>query len=58
MAQKRSFDPVKRHRLLAFFLITYGISWGIPGLALLLSTLTEAFEVSLREYSPPSYLVI
>lgn len=53
-----SFDYVKKHRLLVFFLITYGISWGIPGLALLLSALTRAFEVSLEEYSPLSYLVI
>lgn len=55
---KGSFDFVKRHRLLVFFLITYGISWGIPGLALLLSALTRAFAVSLEEYSPLSYLVI
>ena len=55
---KGSFDFVKQHRLLVFLLTTYGISWGIPGLALLLSALTRAFEVSLEEYSPLSYLVI
>jgi membrane protease YdiL (CAAX protease family) len=49
---------MKRHRLLAFFLITYGISWGVPGVALLLSALTGAFEVSLREHTFLSYLVI
>lgn len=48
----------KRHRLLSFFLITYGISWGIPGIALLLSTVTGKFEVSLQEYSPLSYIAI
>jgi membrane protease YdiL (CAAX protease family) len=58
IAQNSSFDFVKRHRLLTFFLVTYGISWGIPSLALLLSALTGAFEVSLEEYSPLSYLVI
>jgi membrane protease YdiL (CAAX protease family) len=47
-----------RGRLLAFFLITFGISWGIPGLALVVASLTGAFEVSLRQYSPLSYLVI
>jgi membrane protease YdiL (CAAX protease family) len=58
MMQDNSFYFIRRHRLLTFFLITYGISWGIPGLALLLSALTRAFEVSLEEYSPLSYLVI
>ena len=43
---------------MAFFLVTYGISWGLPGLAFLLSALTGAFEVSLREYSPLMYLTI
>ncbi|MEW5868532.1 MAG: CPBP family intramembrane glutamic endopeptidase [Chloroflexota bacterium] len=58
MQQNRLLEFVKRHRLLAFFLITYGISWGIPGLALLLSAWTRAFEVDLAEYSPLSYLAI
>lgn len=54
--QNRLFDFLKRHRLLSFFIMTYGISWGIPGFALLLSALTGAFEVSLEEYSPLSPL--
>lgn len=58
MVPEQSLDFIKRHRLVTFFLITYGLSWGIPGLALLLSALTGTFEVSLREYSPLSYLVI
>lgn len=49
---------MKRHRLLAFFLITFGISWGIPAVLIVLSKLTGAFEVSLKEYSALSYLVI
>jgi membrane protease YdiL (CAAX protease family) len=46
------------HRLSAFFALTFGIAWGIPGLALLLSALTGAFEASLEEFSPLSYLAI
>ena len=56
--QNNRLNFVKRHRLLSFFLITYGISWGIPGIALLISAWTGAFEVSLREYSPLSYIAI
>jgi hypothetical protein len=58
IAKKPSLSQMKHHRLLAFFLITYGIAWGIPGLALLLAALTGAFTVSLKEYSPLSYLII
>ncbi len=49
---------MKRHRLLAFFLLTFAISWGVPGILLLLSAATGAFEVSLERSSPLSYLVI
>jgi len=49
---------MKHHRLLAFFLITFGISWGIPAVLIVLSKLTGAFEVSLKEYSALSYLVV
>lgn len=58
MEDKRLSGLLGRHRLRAFFLLTYGISWGIPGLALLLSALTGTFEVSLREYTPLMYLAI
>ena len=54
MRWRKSGGTVWRH----FFLITYGITSGIPGLALLLSALTGAFTVSLEEYSPLSYLAI
>jgi membrane protease YdiL (CAAX protease family) len=47
-----------RRPLLAFFLITFGISWGIPGLALLIAALTGAFEVALGQYDPLWYLVV
>ena len=49
---------MKRHRLVAFFLLTFAISWGVPGILLLLSAATGAFEVSLERSSPLSYLVI
>lgn len=49
---------MKKHRLLAFFLLTFAISWGVPGILLLLSAATGAFEVSLERSSPLSYLVI
>jgi len=47
---------VRQHRLVAFFLITFALSWGIPGALLLLSTLTSTFEVSLDRLSPLSCL--
>lgn len=49
---------MKKHRLVAFFLLTFAISWGVPGVLLLLSAATGAFEVSLEKSSPLSYLVI
>jgi hypothetical protein len=51
-------EIIKRHCLISFFLITYGISWGIPGLALLLSSVADGFEVSMQEYSLLSYIAI
>src|SRR6266508_2906047 len=47
-----------RHRLAAFFLLTFGLSWGIPGLALLWSARTGASEVSISGYSPLAYIAI
>ena len=49
---------MKRRPLLAFFLLAFGIAWGIPGLALLLAAQTGAFEVSMEEYSPLSYVAL
>lgn len=47
---------MRKHRLVVFFLITFGLSWGIPGSLLLLSTVTGAFNVSLDRMSPLSCL--
>jgi hypothetical protein len=58
MEHNTVLEFVKRHRLLSFFLITYAISWGVPGLALLISASTGAFAISIEEYSPLSYLAI
>jgi hypothetical protein len=44
--------------LLFFLLLAFGVSWGIPGLTLLLSMQTGAFDVSFREYSPLSYVAL
>jgi len=49
---------VKRHRLVVFFLLTFAISWGVPGILLLVSATTGAFEVSFERSTPLSYLVI
>jgi len=49
---------MRRHRLLLFFLLTFGISWGVPGLLLLVSSLTDAVEVNLAAYSPLYYLAV
>jgi uncharacterized protein len=46
---------MRRHRLIAFFVITFAISWGIPGLVLLASTLGVA-AVSIDRHSPLSFL--
>ncbi len=46
---------MREHRLTAFFVITFVISWGIPGLLLLASRL-GLVAVSLDRYSPLSFL--
>jgi membrane protease YdiL (CAAX protease family) len=46
---------MKRHRLGAFFLLTFALSWGVSGLALLLSNVLH-FEASMALYSPLYYL--
>jgi membrane protease YdiL (CAAX protease family) len=48
----------KRKPLLVFFLLAFGISWGIPGLAMLFSALTGAFEISLDNSSPLTYIAV
>ena len=46
---------MREHRLIAFFLIAFGISWSIPGVLLLASTM-GAIEVSFARHSPLSVL--
>jgi len=48
---------VIRHPLFAFFLLTFAISWGIPGLLLLLASWGN-YDFSIEEYSPLSYLAV
>lgn len=48
---------VRRHTLVAFFLLTFAISWGIPGAMLLLAPALP-FEVSFAGYSPLAFLVV
>jgi hypothetical protein len=47
-----------QHRLVAFFLLTFGLSWGSLGLALLWSVRTGAFEVSVGGYPLLPYVAI
>lgn len=46
---------MREHKLIAFFVITFGISWGIPGI-LLLATYVGAAEVSISRHSALSFL--
>jgi hypothetical protein len=46
---------MRQHRLIAFFLITFGLSWGVPGVLLLASRL-GATAVSVDRHSPLSFL--
>jgi membrane protease YdiL (CAAX protease family) len=43
---------------MAFFLLTFGISWGVPGALFAIAAASHAFTVSLQPPSPLSYLVI
>jgi len=47
-----------KHPLLAFLLITFGLSWGVPAVALLISTPGEGLNVTLAQYTPLYYLVV
>jgi len=47
-----------KHPLLAFLLITFGLSWGVPGVALLTSAPGEGLNVTLAQYTPLYYLVV
>ena len=49
---------VKNKPLHVFFALAFGISWGVPGLAMALSALTGAFEVSLDNASPLTYIAV
>lgn len=44
---------LNKHKLLAFFLLTFSITWGIPGVGMLLG-----LDVNLSEYSLLTYIVI
>jgi membrane protease YdiL (CAAX protease family) len=44
--------------LQTFFVLAFGISWGMPGLAMLISALTGAFEVTLDNTSPLTYIAV
>jgi uncharacterized protein len=44
--------------LLIFFLITFGISWGLPGLLLVIAQFNPSLTFSLDLYSPLYYLVV
>ncbi len=46
---------MRRHRLTAFFLLTFGLSWGIPGLFLLASSI-GAVTVPIERHSPLAFL--
>lgn len=46
---------MRRHPLTAFFVLAFAISWGIPGLFLLLSAV-GAVEVSVQRYTPFAFL--
>lgn len=48
---------VDRHPLVAFWLLAFGISWGVPGLALVLGP-AFGVEVSVAGYSPLAYVAL
>jgi len=48
---------VRRHLLATFFLLTFAVSWGVPGVLLLLAP-TLPFEVTLAGYSPLAFLAV
>jgi hypothetical protein len=47
-----------KHPLLAFLLITFGLSWGVAAVASLISTPGEGLNVTLAQYTPLYYLVV
>lgn len=47
---------MRNHRLIAFFLLTFALSWGLSGTLLFLSWRTGSFDVTLDRYSPIYYL--
>ena len=49
------YRTMRERRLIAFLLITFGISWGIPGILLLAARL-GAIAVSIERHSPLSFL--
>ncbi len=51
----RYYRTMRRHRLVAFFLISFALSWGIPGV-LLLASASGAIDISIARHSPLSFL--
>jgi membrane protease YdiL (CAAX protease family) len=49
---------IKDNQLITFFLFTFIISWGVPGVILLISYSTGTFIFSMAQYTPLSYLAI
>jgi len=49
---------MREHPLLAFLLITFGLSWGVPAVAWLVSPPGEGLSVILAPYTPLHYLVV
>lgn len=49
---------MRRDGLNRYWILAFGIAWGIPGLALLLARLTGAFQVSIAEYTPLSFVAL
>lgn len=49
---------IEERQLFTFFFFSFIISWGIPGIILLISLSNDAFIFSLGQYTPLSYLAI
>ena len=50
-------ERVRRHPLATFFMLAFGVSWGIPGGALLVGP-ALGIEVSVAGYSPLAYVAL
>lgn len=50
--------PFTNNDLLKFFLLTFGISWGLPSLLFVIAQIDPTFTFSLELYSPLYYAVV